>query len=51
MTMTISTALTERLGCRYPIISAGMGGPARALPRFPRQAASACSAWYGRHLP
>jgi nitronate monooxygenase len=27
---TITTPLTERLGCRYPIISAGMGGPARA---------------------
>src|SRR5262245_43847433 len=30
MTLTISTALTERLNCRYPIISAGMGGPARS---------------------
>jgi len=30
MTETIATALTERLGCRYPIISAGMGGPARS---------------------
>ncbi len=30
MTPTISTPLTERLGCRYPIISAGMGGPARS---------------------
>ena len=30
MTETISTPLTERLGCRYPIISAGMGGPSRA---------------------
>jgi nitronate monooxygenase len=30
MTATLSTALTQRLGCRYPIISAGMGGPARA---------------------
>lgn len=30
MTATISTPLTERLGCRYPIISAGMGGPARS---------------------
>jgi nitronate monooxygenase len=30
MTPTISTALTERLNCRYPIISAGMGGPARS---------------------
>jgi nitronate monooxygenase len=29
-TETISTPLTERLGCRYPIISAGMGGPARS---------------------
>jgi nitronate monooxygenase len=28
--MTISTALTRRLNCRHPIISAGMGGPARA---------------------
>jgi nitronate monooxygenase len=27
---TIETPLTERLGCRYPIISAGMGGPARS---------------------
>jgi nitronate monooxygenase len=27
---TIATPLTERLGCRYPIISAGMGGPARS---------------------
>ncbi len=30
MTETIATALTAALGCRYPIISAGMGGPARA---------------------
>jgi nitronate monooxygenase len=30
MTETIATPLTERLGCRYPIISAGMGGPARS---------------------
>jgi nitronate monooxygenase len=30
MTPTISTALTRRLNCRHPIISAGMGGPARA---------------------
>jgi nitronate monooxygenase len=30
MTETITTPLTERLGCRYPIISAGMGGPARS---------------------
>jgi len=30
MRPTISTRLTERLGCRYPILSAGMGGPARA---------------------
>jgi nitronate monooxygenase len=30
MTETITTALTARLGCRYPIISAGMGGPARS---------------------
>ncbi len=30
MTATISTALTERLNCRHPIISAGMGGPARS---------------------
>jgi nitronate monooxygenase len=29
-TQTIATPLTERLGCRYPIISAGMGGPARS---------------------
>jgi nitronate monooxygenase len=29
-TETITTPLTERLGCRYPIISAGMGGPARS---------------------
>jgi nitronate monooxygenase len=27
---TISTALSARLNCRYPIISAGMGGPARS---------------------
>jgi nitronate monooxygenase len=27
---TIETPLTARLGCRYPIISAGMGGPARS---------------------
>jgi nitronate monooxygenase len=26
----LSTALTQRLGCRHPVISAGMGGPARA---------------------
>jgi nitronate monooxygenase len=30
MPRAIKTALTERLGCRYPIISAGMGGPARS---------------------
>jgi nitronate monooxygenase len=30
MSVTISTKLTEALGCRYPIISAGMGGPARS---------------------
>jgi len=30
MPETIATPLTERLGCRYPIISAGMGGPSRA---------------------
>lgn len=30
MSPTISTALTERLNCRHPIISAGMGGPARS---------------------
>src|SRR5262245_8646407 len=30
MTPTKSTALTERLNCRYPIICAGMGGPARS---------------------
>src|SRR6185369_16749771 len=29
-TETITTPLTERLNCRYPIISAGMGGPARS---------------------
>jgi nitronate monooxygenase len=29
-TETIATPLTERLGCRYPIVSAGMGGPARS---------------------
>jgi len=29
-TETITTPLTERLDCRYPIISAGMGGPARS---------------------
>jgi len=28
--MTLTTALTKRLNCRYPIISAGMGGPARS---------------------
>lgn len=28
--MTLTTSLTKRLGCRYPIISAGMGGPARS---------------------
>ena len=28
--MTLTTALTQRLNCRYPIISAGMGGPARS---------------------
>ena len=28
--MTLATALTQRLNCRYPIISAGMGGPARS---------------------
>ena len=26
--MTLTTALTKRLNCRHPIISAGMGGPA-----------------------
>jgi len=30
MTETIATPLTEKLGCRYPILSAGMGGPARS---------------------
>ena len=30
MNATIMTPLTEKLGCRYPIISAGMGGPARS---------------------
>src|SRR5216117_1834621 len=30
MTATIATPLTEKLGCRYPIICAGMGGPARS---------------------
>jgi nitronate monooxygenase len=30
MSETIATKLTEKLGCRYPIISAGMGGPARS---------------------
>ena len=30
MIPTLSTALTRRLDCRHPIISAGMGGPARA---------------------
>ena len=29
-TGTITTPLTERLGCRHPIVSAGMGGPARS---------------------
>jgi nitronate monooxygenase len=28
--MPLTTALTKRLNCRHPIISAGMGGPARA---------------------
>jgi nitronate monooxygenase len=28
--MTLTTALTKRLNCRHPIISAGMGGPARS---------------------
>jgi nitronate monooxygenase len=30
MSETIATPLTEKLGCRYPIICAGMGGPARS---------------------
>lgn len=30
MPATITTPLTKALGCRYPIISAGMGGPARS---------------------
>lgn len=30
MSLNISTPLTERLQCRFPIISAGMGGPARS---------------------
>lgn len=30
MAGTITTALTRILGCRHPIISAGMGGPARS---------------------
>jgi nitronate monooxygenase len=30
MAETIATPLTEKLGCRYPIICAGMGGPARS---------------------
>jgi len=29
-TETIATPLTERLGCRFPILCAGMGGPARS---------------------
>src|SRR5919197_4552039 len=29
-TETIATPLTDRLGCRYPILCAGMGGPARS---------------------
>src|SRR5688572_11824800 len=28
--MILTTALTKRLNCRHPIISAGMGGPARS---------------------
>lgn len=30
MKATIATPLTKMLGCRHPIISAGMGGPARS---------------------
>jgi nitronate monooxygenase len=30
MTVSMTTPLTEILGCHHPIISAGMGGPARA---------------------
>ncbi|MFA5910663.1 MAG: nitronate monooxygenase [Vicinamibacterales bacterium] len=30
LSATIPTRLTEALGCRHPIISAGMGGPARS---------------------
>jgi len=30
MPRQITTPLTERLGCRHPLISAGMGGPARS---------------------
>lgn len=30
MSATLPTRLTETLGCRHPIISAGMGGPARS---------------------
>jgi len=30
MAETIKTPLTEKLGCRYPILCAGMGGPARS---------------------
>ena len=45
----ISTPLTERLGCRYPIISAGWAG--RRLsnwrPPSPRRAGSVSSAWCG----
>ena len=30
MSPTLSTPLTARLNCRYPVISAGMGGPSRS---------------------
>jgi nitronate monooxygenase len=30
MSLTISTPLTRRLNCHYPIVSAGMGGPSRS---------------------
>jgi nitronate monooxygenase len=29
-TSAFATSLTRQLGCRFPVISAGMGGPARA---------------------
>lgn len=49
---SFATPLTRLLGCRYPVISAGMGGPARESlpPPFPMQADLACWVRCANHL-